>query len=144
MWAFWSEVSCDVRNAVLDGHLQAKQRTTLTVSTVEHQFEVKSSLLCPHCPSPLSPLCVQWMKAEETGTPIRIEDPNQFVPLNTDPSEVLQKRNKVSPTLSCRSAPAFVPPRGRQASRGSPWPTAKKRSAESPCDRFMNTCLSHY
>lgn len=35
------------------------------------------------------------MKAEETGTPIRIEDPNQFVPLNTDPSEVLQKRNKV-------------------------------------------------
>ncbi|XP_073327375.1 adducin 3 (gamma) a isoform X2 [Pagrus major] len=36
-----------------------------------------------------------WMKAEETGTPIRIEDPNQFVPLNTDPTEVLQKRNKI-------------------------------------------------
>ncbi|XP_034094970.1 adducin 3 (gamma) a isoform X1 [Gymnodraco acuticeps] len=36
-----------------------------------------------------------WMKAEETGTPIRIEDPNQFVPLNTDPSEVQQKRNKI-------------------------------------------------
>ncbi|XP_041838106.1 adducin 3 (gamma) a isoform X1 [Melanotaenia boesemani] len=36
-----------------------------------------------------------WMKADETGTPIRIEDPNQFVPLNTDPSEVLQKRNKI-------------------------------------------------
>lgn len=36
-----------------------------------------------------------WMKAEETGTPIRIEDPNQFVPLNTDPSEVLLKRNKI-------------------------------------------------
>ncbi|TNN57520.1 Gamma-adducin [Liparis tanakae] len=36
-----------------------------------------------------------WMKAEETGTPIRIEDPNQFVPLNTDPSEVLKKRNKI-------------------------------------------------
>uniref|UniRef100_A0A674N1M7 Adducin 3 (gamma) a n=1 Tax=Takifugu rubripes TaxID=31033 RepID=A0A674N1M7_TAKRU len=36
-----------------------------------------------------------WMKAEETGTPIRIEDPNQFVPLNTDPIEVLQKRNKI-------------------------------------------------
>uniref|UniRef100_A0A8C5CRG8 Adducin 3 n=1 Tax=Gadus morhua TaxID=8049 RepID=A0A8C5CRG8_GADMO len=35
-----------------------------------------------------------WMKAEETGTPIRIEDANQFVPLNTDPSEVQQKRNK--------------------------------------------------
>uniref|UniRef100_A0A8B9LH06 Adducin 3 (gamma) b n=1 Tax=Astyanax mexicanus TaxID=7994 RepID=A0A8B9LH06_ASTMX len=29
------------------------------------------------------------------GTPIRIEDPNQFVPLNTDPAEVLQKRNKI-------------------------------------------------
>ncbi|CAL8270490.1 adducin 3 (gamma) a isoform X2 [Gadus morhua] len=36
-----------------------------------------------------------WMKAEETGTPIRIEDANQFVPLNTDPSEVQQKRNKI-------------------------------------------------
>ncbi|XP_040043342.1 adducin 3 (gamma) a isoform X3 [Gasterosteus aculeatus] len=36
-----------------------------------------------------------WMKAEETGTPIRIEDANQFVPLNTDPTEVLQKRNKI-------------------------------------------------
>uniref|UniRef100_A0A4W6DES1 Adducin 3 (gamma) a n=1 Tax=Lates calcarifer TaxID=8187 RepID=A0A4W6DES1_LATCA len=36
-----------------------------------------------------------WMKADETGTPIRIEDPNQFVPLNTDPSEVLEKRNRI-------------------------------------------------
>ncbi|XP_015228144.1 PREDICTED: gamma-adducin-like isoform X2 [Cyprinodon variegatus] len=36
-----------------------------------------------------------WMKADETGTPIRIEDPNQFVPLNTDPTEVQQKRNKI-------------------------------------------------
>ncbi|XP_034045066.1 adducin 3 (gamma) a isoform X2 [Thalassophryne amazonica] len=36
-----------------------------------------------------------WMKGEEPGTPIRIEDPNQFVPLNTDPSEVLEKRNKI-------------------------------------------------
>ncbi|XP_007567670.1 adducin 3 (gamma) a isoform X1 [Poecilia formosa] len=36
-----------------------------------------------------------WMRADETGTPIRIEDPNQFVPLNTDPSEVQQKRNKI-------------------------------------------------
>ncbi|XP_065810225.1 adducin 3 (gamma) a isoform X3 [Labrus bergylta] len=36
-----------------------------------------------------------WMKADETGTPIRIEDPNQFVPLNTDPSEVQQKRIKI-------------------------------------------------
>ncbi|KAM6972018.1 adducin 3 (gamma) a isoform 2-T2 [Aplochiton taeniatus] len=42
-----------------------------------------------------------WMKSEDggtgsgSGTPIRIEDPNQFVPLNTDPSEVLLKRNKI-------------------------------------------------
>ncbi|MCI4393348.1 hypothetical protein PGIGA_G00156530 [Pangasianodon gigas] len=40
-----------------------------------------------------------WMRSEEgsssSGTPIRIEDPNQFVPLNTNPSEVLQKRNKI-------------------------------------------------
>lgn len=31
-----------------------------------------------------------------TGTPIKIEDPNQFVPLNTNPTEVLDKRNRVS------------------------------------------------
>lgn len=40
-----------------------------------------------------------WMKSDDggntSGTPIRIEDPNQFVPLNTNPSEVLQKRNKI-------------------------------------------------
>ncbi|KAL7834008.1 hypothetical protein AOLI_G00289680 [Acnodon oligacanthus] len=40
-----------------------------------------------------------WMKSEDggssSGTPIRIEDPNQFVPLNTNPSEVLEKRNKI-------------------------------------------------
>ncbi|XP_013868947.1 adducin 3 (gamma) a isoform X2 [Austrofundulus limnaeus] len=36
-----------------------------------------------------------WMKADEPGTSIRIEDANQFIPLNTDPSEVLQKRNKI-------------------------------------------------
>ncbi|XP_063332690.1 adducin 3 (gamma) a isoform X5 [Pelmatolapia mariae] len=36
-----------------------------------------------------------WMKADDPGTPIRIEDPNQFVPLNTDPTEVLAKRNKI-------------------------------------------------
>lgn len=42
----------------------------------------------------------KWMKADDSsktsgGTPIKIEDPNQFVPLNTNPSEVLEKRNKV-------------------------------------------------
>uniref|UniRef100_A0A674CU38 Adducin 3 (gamma) b n=1 Tax=Salmo trutta TaxID=8032 RepID=A0A674CU38_SALTR len=38
-----------------------------------------------------------WMKSEETsngtGTSIKIEDPNQFVPLNTNPTDVLEKRN---------------------------------------------------
>ncbi|XP_064176874.1 gamma-adducin-like isoform X1 [Anguilla rostrata] len=40
-----------------------------------------------------------WMKSEDasngSGTPIRIEDPNQFVPLNTNPNDVLEKRNKI-------------------------------------------------
>ncbi|XP_035376693.1 adducin 3 (gamma) a isoform X2 [Electrophorus electricus] len=38
-----------------------------------------------------------WMKSEDASTsiPIRIEDPNQFVPLNTNPSDVLEKRNKI-------------------------------------------------
>lgn len=30
------------------------------------------------------------------GTPIKIEDANQFVPLNTNPAEVQDKRNRVS------------------------------------------------
>ncbi|XP_007479098.1 gamma-adducin isoform X3 [Monodelphis domestica] len=43
---------------------------------------------------------ITWLKAEDSakvsgGTPIKIEDPNQFVPLNTNPSEVLEKRNKI-------------------------------------------------
>ncbi|XP_015722648.1 gamma-adducin isoform X1 [Coturnix japonica] len=43
---------------------------------------------------------IMWMKADDSsktsgGTPIKIEDPNQFVPLNTNPSEVLEKRNKI-------------------------------------------------
>ncbi|XP_075071821.1 gamma-adducin isoform X2 [Mixophyes fleayi] len=43
---------------------------------------------------------ITWMKAEEfnrnsSGYPIKIEDPNQFVPLNTNPTDVLEKRNKI-------------------------------------------------
>ncbi|MGH0129060.1 UNVERIFIED_CONTAM: hypothetical protein FKN15_015659 [Acipenser sinensis] len=43
---------------------------------------------------------ITWMKADDctkssSGTPIRIEDPNQFVPLNTNPIEVLAKRNEI-------------------------------------------------
>ncbi|XP_032085413.1 beta-adducin [Thamnophis elegans] len=41
-----------------------------------------------------------WMKAEDvekssSGMSIRIENPNQFVPLYTDPQEVLEMRNKI-------------------------------------------------
>ncbi|XP_062452684.1 beta-adducin isoform X2 [Rhea pennata] len=40
-----------------------------------------------------------WLKADEAekggGTAIRIENPNQFVPLYTDPQEVLEMRNKI-------------------------------------------------
>ncbi|XP_067857370.1 beta-adducin isoform X2 [Heptranchias perlo] len=41
-----------------------------------------------------------WMKADDvtksgSGTPIKIEMPNQFVPLFTDPREVLETRNKI-------------------------------------------------
>nr|XP_056706551.1 gamma-adducin isoform X1 [Euleptes europaea] len=41
-----------------------------------------------------------WIKAEDSskvsgGTPIKIDDPNQFVPMNTNPSDVLEKRNKI-------------------------------------------------
>uniref|UniRef100_A0A3Q3WAQ3 Class II aldolase/adducin N-terminal domain-containing protein n=1 Tax=Mola mola TaxID=94237 RepID=A0A3Q3WAQ3_MOLML len=40
-----------------------------------------------------------WMKSSQpgnkVGTPIKIEDPNQFVPLNTNPSEVTDKRNRI-------------------------------------------------
>ncbi|XP_053125343.1 beta-adducin [Hemicordylus capensis] len=41
-----------------------------------------------------------WMKADaveksSSGTPIRIENSNQFVPLYTDPQEVLEMRNKI-------------------------------------------------
>ncbi|XP_013857498.1 gamma-adducin isoform X2 [Austrofundulus limnaeus] len=42
---------------------------------------------------------IMWMKSSQpgnsVGTPIKIEDPNQFVPLNTNPSEVLSKRNRI-------------------------------------------------
>lgn len=53
-------------------------------------------LLLPKTPF----LHFQWLRADEvekgsSGTPIRIENPNQFVPLYTDPQEVLEMRNKV-------------------------------------------------
>ncbi|MEQ2224119.1 Gamma-adducin, partial [Ilyodon furcidens] len=43
---------------------------------------------------------IMWMKSSQpgnsVGTPIKIEDLNQFVPLNTNPTEVLDRRNRVS------------------------------------------------
>uniref|UniRef100_A0AAY4DPW9 Class II aldolase/adducin N-terminal domain-containing protein n=1 Tax=Denticeps clupeoides TaxID=299321 RepID=A0AAY4DPW9_9TELE len=46
-----------------------------------------------------SPRTRTWKKTAEIGsgggTPIKIEDPNQFVPLNTNPTEVLVKRNQI-------------------------------------------------
>ncbi|KAG8430839.1 hypothetical protein GDO86_019911 [Hymenochirus boettgeri] len=43
---------------------------------------------------------ITWMKAQDhnktsSGFPIKIEDPNQFVPLNTNPTDVLEKRNAI-------------------------------------------------
>ncbi|XP_069467865.1 gamma-adducin isoform X2 [Ambystoma mexicanum] len=43
---------------------------------------------------------ITWMKTDDSdktcsGTPIKIDDPNQFVPLNTNPTDVLEKRNKI-------------------------------------------------
>ncbi|KAM8924700.1 gamma-adducin [Pelodytes ibericus] len=43
---------------------------------------------------------ITWMKAEELnktcgGYPVKIEDPNHFVPLNTNTTDVLEKRNKI-------------------------------------------------
>uniref|UniRef100_A0A671VFI2 Adducin 3 (gamma) b n=1 Tax=Sparus aurata TaxID=8175 RepID=A0A671VFI2_SPAAU len=47
----------------------------------------------------VSPRTKTWMKSSQpgnsVGTPIKIEDPNQFVPLNTDPTEVQDKRNRI-------------------------------------------------
>lgn len=43
---------------------------------------------------------LQWLKTEEltqgSSTAIKIENPNQFVPLFTNPQEVIETRNKVS------------------------------------------------
>lgn len=52
------------------------------------------------------------MKADEvekssSGMPIRIENPNQFVPLYTDPQEVLDMRNKVGCQLVV--SPSLLP-----------------------------------
>uniref|UniRef100_A0A4W4H9Y4 Class II aldolase/adducin N-terminal domain-containing protein n=1 Tax=Electrophorus electricus TaxID=8005 RepID=A0A4W4H9Y4_ELEEL len=58
---------------------------------VHIQENLSSGIFSPHTRT-------MWMKSEESGsctdTPIKIEDPNQFVPLNTNPTEVLEKRNK--------------------------------------------------
>lgn len=44
-------------------------------------------------------IILQWLKTEEMtqagSTAIKIENPNQFVPLFTNPQEVIETRNKV-------------------------------------------------
>lgn len=67
-------------------------------------------LLLPKTPF----LGFQWLRADEvekgsSGTPIRIENPNQFVPLYTDPQEVLDMRNKVGWAEGRGSQGAGVP-----------------------------------
>uniref|UniRef100_A0A8C0T3K2 Adducin 3 n=1 Tax=Canis lupus familiaris TaxID=9615 RepID=A0A8C0T3K2_CANLF len=57
---------------------------------------------------------ITWMRAEDSskvssGTPIKIEDPNQFVPLNTNPNEVLEKRNKTMQFEDDDQAPPAPP-----------------------------------
>lgn len=70
-------------------------------------------------------LChVQWLKADEvekgsSGTPIRIENPNQFVPLYTDPQEVLEMRNKVPPHPESRGGLGRARGRGEALSPSS-------------------------
>ncbi|XP_038603090.1 beta-adducin [Tachyglossus aculeatus] len=79
-------------------HKQQKEKTRWlntpnTYLRVDRQAEAQRGLGSPRATT-------AWMKAEEadragSGTPIRIENPNQFVPLYTDPQEVLQMRNKI-------------------------------------------------
>uniref|UniRef100_A0A671VHD1 Adducin 3 (gamma) b n=1 Tax=Sparus aurata TaxID=8175 RepID=A0A671VHD1_SPAAU len=45
--------------------------------------------------SPRTKTVVRRFSCNSVGTPIKIEDPNQFVPLNTDPTEVQDKRNRI-------------------------------------------------
>lgn len=86
--------------------------------------------------------CFQWLKAEEMtqagSTAIKIENPNQFVPLFTNPQEVIETRNKVNldplrlpfccpvrPNLLCVSDEILVPsdptaePSGHEDGRAS-------------------------
>ncbi|KAF1421411.1 Beta-adducin, partial [Spheniscus magellanicus] len=64
-----------------------------------------------------------WLKADEvdkgsSGTPIRIENPNQFVPLYTDPQEVLEMRNKVRSPSRPPRLPLPGSPSHPRSSRG--------------------------
>lgn len=53
----------------------------------------------------------QWLKTEEVtqagSTAIKMENPNQFVPLFTNPQEVIETRNKVRPSFVSHSIFAF-------------------------------------
>ncbi|KAF1404021.1 Beta-adducin, partial [Spheniscus humboldti] len=81
-----------------------------------------------------------WLKADEvdkgsSGTPIRIENPNQFVPLYTDPQEVLEMRNKVRSgvtSLSVAPPPAPLFPAARPGRSQPPSPPASSRLSIPP------------
>ncbi|NWU11921.1 ADDB protein, partial [Cephalopterus ornatus] len=90
-----------------------------------------------------------WLRADEvekgsSGTPIRIENPNQFVPLYTDPQEVLEMRNKVGPHKAWgekdaaaeeSGAPPPKPPPG-----SAPEPPAPVEPTEGEwCDKHPRT-----
>lgn len=55
----------------------------------------------------------QWLRTDEVtqsgGTAIKIENPNQFVPLFTNPQEVLETRNKVHQHQSTDKKPFIQP-----------------------------------
>uniref|UniRef100_A0A8C9WQL9 Adducin 3 (gamma) a n=1 Tax=Scleropages formosus TaxID=113540 RepID=A0A8C9WQL9_SCLFO len=100
----------------------------------------------------------KWMKSEDSGnssgTPIRIEDPNQFVPLNTNPSEVLEKRNRIREqnrydlmTAGPQSQllAGIRPLRSRQfAARASADPTYMEPLPPNPFSQLSETELEQY
>ncbi|XP_033015001.1 beta-adducin [Lacerta agilis] len=84
--------------STLRQHAQKQQKEkTRWLNTPNTYLRVN---VAEECQGSASRTKTTWMKADEvektsSGTPIRIENPNQFVPLYTDPQEVLEMRNKI-------------------------------------------------
>ncbi|NXN26157.1 ADDB protein, partial [Nycticryphes semicollaris] len=98
-----------------------------------------------------------WLKADEvekgsSGTPIRIENPNQFVPLYTDPQEVLEMRNKVqaqpkspqrlSDVGARRAIWGMQRPKRHPGRRDPPNQSRRTPSASSPTRSWRSTSRS--